>query len=205
MSERFGAANMTRELRAQRWARESALDALGGRTMRCVGTASRPVRALWESFLWAGGDGVAASRVARFADGEAPGRAGMCAGDIVVLHDAPAPSLADAIRDRGAHAIWRVSAPAPQRAGGAAAEQQPASPLDHAAGINAYLLEGRTAQGAHVVAAMMPSSGLVDIKVLDGDGYLGVGWGALLADIVRADREECVGGTLRPRPAVPSR
>jgi hypothetical protein len=38
-----------------------------------------------------------------------------------------------------------------------------------------------------------------------GARYRDIGWSSLLADVVATDREECVGGTLHPRPAVPAR
>jgi hypothetical protein len=40
----------------------------------------------------------------------------------------------------------------------------------------------------------------VALKEMRGNPYRELGWGSLLADVVRADRDECVGGTLRPRP-----
>ena len=95
---------------------------------------------------------------------------------------------ADAIRQRGAHAVWQVM-----------------SPREPAPAIDAYLVTGRTADGAHVVAALMPGAGIVIAKEMRGATYRDVGWCSLLADVVRTDREECVGGTLHARPAVAPR
>lgn len=186
LSEYLGAPSSTRESRALDRARRSTIDALAGRTVWCVGAATGPAQRLWERLQWAGPAGVATASLATLTDTDAPAAAGVRPDDVVVLHDAPGPELAGAIRDRGAHVVWRV-----------------ASPLDHAAAIDAYVLTGRSAAGAVLVAAVIPSAGVVDVKAMRGGGeYVDFGWSSLLADVVRADRAESVGGTLRPRPAV---
>ena len=108
--------------------------------------------------------------------------------DIVVLHHPLTARRADAIRQRGAHAVWHVI----QARGPAPA-------------IDAYLTTGRTADGARVVAALIPGAGVVIAKEIRGATYRDVGWCSLLADVVRTDRGECVGGTLHARPAVAPR
>jgi hypothetical protein len=52
------------------------------------------------------------------------------------------------------------------------------------------------------LAAVMPSADLVTVKA-EPDTELG--WTSVLADVVRGDRDETVGGTLHPRPAVAAR
>ncbi len=109
------------------------------------------------------------------------------AADIVVLNAPPTHALARAIRDRGAHALWQID-----------------SLRDRADGIDAYVLTGRAADGAQIVAAIMPSAGIVALKEMRGNPYRELGWGSLLADVVWADRDECVGGTLGDvHPVVP--
>jgi hypothetical protein len=185
LSEFLRAPSSARESRALDGARERTVDTLAGRTVWCVGATTGPAGRLWESLQWASPDGVAAAGLAVLDDAEAPAAAGVRPDDNVVLHEAPGRDLAGAIRDRGAHAVWHVR-----------------SPLDQAAGIDAYLLTGRTAGGAFLVAAVMPSAGLVDVKAIPGGESVDLGWSSLLADVVRADRDECVGGTLHARPAI---
>jgi hypothetical protein len=137
---------------------------------------------------WAAPEGVATAQLESLANIDALAEAPIRPDDVVVLHHHPAAALARAIRDRGAHAVWHAR-----------------SPLDRTQDIDAYVLEGRTAAGARIVAAAMPSAALVDFKEMRGDAYLEVGWSSLLGDVVRADRDECVGGTLRARPLIPIR
>ena len=66
-------------------------------------------------------------------------------------------------------------------------------------------MTGTTADGAQIVAALVPGAGVTFAKEMRGSTYRDVGWCSLLADIVRTDREECVGGTLHARPAVAPR
>jgi hypothetical protein len=55
------------------------------------------------------------------------------------------------------------------------------------------------------MAAVIPCAGIVAIKTVRGTDYRDIGWSSLLADVVARDREECVGGTLHPRPSVAAR
>jgi hypothetical protein len=55
------------------------------------------------------------------------------------------------------------------------------------------------------VAALMPAPALMRLKEMEQGAYDDLGWGSLLADIVRSDRDERVGGTRHPRPAVAPR
>ena len=66
-------------------------------------------------------------------------------------------------------------------------------------------MTGRAGDETQVVAALMPWAGVVAAKEMRGSTYRDVGWCTLLADIVRTDREECVGGTLHARPTVAPR
>jgi hypothetical protein len=130
--------------------------------------------------------------------------------DVVVAHDALSAVLAQAVRERGAHAVWRVRI----------ASSSPASArraLEFlgrlAPGIDAYLLSWieRTPRGERLerVAAAMPSAGIVAAKEFPSPG-LGneprpLAWRMALAEVVRTDRGEAVGGTLHPKPTVAAR
>jgi hypothetical protein len=109
-------------------------------------------------------------------------------GDIVVLHHPLAAAEANELRERGAHAIWHVLS---------AQERAPA--------VDAYLMTGTSWAGEAFVVALVPAADVVFAKEMRGATYEDIGWCSLLADVVGADREECVGGTLHARPAVAAR
>ena len=132
--------------------------------------------------------------------------------DVVIVHDALTALLAEALRERGAHAVWHVSiAPPPSRRSASAARtflRRYTSPMD------AYVMSwAPTAErpGAIVerIAAHMPSTDAVAAKDIPAPTAGGeprlLGWSAILADVVHGDREETVGGTLHARPTVPVR
>ena len=109
-------------------------------------------------------------------------------GDIVVLHHSLAAAQANELRERGAHAIWHALS---------AHERAPAA--------DAYLMTGTSWTGGAFVVALVPAAGVVFAKEMRGPAYEDIGWCSLLADVVRADREDCVGGTLHARPAIAAR
>lgn len=124
----------------------------------------------------------------------APGEselATVAADDVVVLHDRACARLAEAVRERGAHAVLDV---------GTAGEGGSA--------VHAYVLTwGRAGPGGlHVqgIAALIPATGVIDARQLPGDSDgRSLGWTCLLADVVESDRGETVGGIFHPRPTVP--
>jgi hypothetical protein len=131
------------------------------------------------------------------------------AGDVVVLHDPIAAAVAPAIRERGAHAIWRTSIG--RWEGNASAAWRflhRSSPA-----LDAYVIawrSGPAASRAHAgVAAYIAAAGVVSAKEVDasrsGQGYEEIGWATLLADVVREDRAERVGGTVHARPSIAAR
>jgi hypothetical protein len=131
------------------------------------------------------------------------------AGDVVVLHDPIAAALAPAIRERGAHAIWRTSIGRWEGSASAAWRfLHRSSPA-----LDAYVIAWRsvpTAPRAHAgVAAYIAAAGVVSAKEVDTNGpgsdYQEIGWATLLADVVREDRAERVGGTVNARPLVAAR
>ncbi|ADB53336.1 hypothetical protein [Conexibacter woesei] len=129
-------------------------------------------------------------------EGEALLGAGVRAGDVVVLHDALAAVLAEAARARGAHVIRHVNAPV---RGPAAAEAWAfLHAFEHA--VDAYVVAGPAPDR---LAAAMPSPSHVALKeVAPGATGAGLGWRAVLADVIGEDRDEHVGGTLHARPVV---
>ena len=135
---------------------------------------------------------------------------GVCPGDVVVAHDVLGAALCEAVRDRGAHAVWRIRI-----------ARRWINPAREALefvgrftpGIDAYLLSWveRTARGQMVerVAAAMPSAGIVATKEFPARFSASeprrLAWRMALAEVVRSDRDEAVGGTLHPRPTVAAR
>jgi hypothetical protein len=131
-------------------------------------------------------------------------------GDVVVLHDAAVAALGDAVRERGAHAVWDLPTGAVHVAVAAAWEFL----RPHASAMDALVIGWSEPVGGtrrvEAIAAAMPSAGLVATKEIaaagdDAEPLYNRGWSSLLADIVDRDRGECVGGTLHARPAVPAR
>jgi hypothetical protein len=129
------------------------------------------------------------------------------ADDLVVLHDPLTVMLAEAVRERGAHAVWNLdvvigsvpdaSAPARRFLG------------ESAGAVHAYVIPWRRPSGAaQRIAAIIPSADLVAAKEVDeaqGSRHEDVAWASALADVIRADRSETVGGRLHARPAVAAR
>lgn len=112
-------------------------------------------------------------------------------GDVVVLHDTPTAALALALRERGAHAVWRAR---PGPATSALVDLL-------TGGMDAYV-DARPGQ----MVAVMPAPGTVVAKQVPAGGALDAdGWNALLADVVHGDRAEHVGGTRHARPGVAAR
>jgi hypothetical protein len=131
------------------------------------------------------------------------------AGDVVVLHDPIAAALARAIRERGGHAIWSAAI-GPWESNAAAAwrflhRARPA--LD--ANVMAWRSGSSAPVGRARIAAYISAPGLVSAKEVDASesrrGYDEIGWTTLLADVVRDDRAERVGGTVHARPSVAAR
>jgi trehalose synthase len=137
--------------------------------------------------------------------------AGIGDGDVVVAHDAPSALLIEAVRERGAHAIWRV------RLRGSASTSGARQALElvrrFTPRVDAYVItwRERSPRGEILesVAAAMPSAGILASKEFPsrsaGIEPRRLAWRMALAEILRSDRGECVGGTLQPRPTVAAR
>ncbi|HEU4702349.1 MAG TPA: hypothetical protein VFS37_07690 [Conexibacter sp.] len=135
-------------------------------------------------------------------------------GDVVVLHDALTVTLARAVRERGAHAIWHVHAARGAQPSGARAAHAFLDPYTDA--VDAFVVtwtepRERRRRVEHV-AALLPAAGLVAVKdATAGSGesapaqHGALAWSSVLGDVVEADRDDRVGGTLHVRPAVAPR
>lgn len=135
---------------------------------------------------------------------------GVSGEDIVVVHDALSAIAIQPARERGAHAVWRIQI---SGAPGSAARQALEFLQAVTPGIHAYLLRWQE-RGPHgevleSVGAALPSAGLLaakefPIRSRDGEQRR-LAWRMALAEIVRSDRSERVGGIIRPCPTVASR
>ncbi|MEA2481966.1 MAG: hypothetical protein QOJ07_3888 [Thermoleophilaceae bacterium] len=178
MTEQFAAPSSRRTERALEDTRRRSADGLGDRTVWCAGSdlADALRRALEPGCI-----------SAPFAlDAVRPQ-------DVVVLDAEPSPELANDLRERGAHVMWHLDT----------------APAHAAPAVDAYLVTwierprpGRIVQD---LAALLPCSGIVVAKEIATSSRTGLGWSALLADAVHADRDETVGGRRHVRPAVAAR
>ncbi len=130
--------------------------------------------------------------------------------DVVVVHDTLGAIALPAVRERGAHAVWRLRV---ARTSGPAALRALDFLQRFTPGIDAYVLSwldrGPHGEVVESVGAAMPSAGLLAAKEFPtrftGEQPRRLAWTMALAEIVRSDRGECVGGTLHPCPTVPAR
>jgi hypothetical protein len=220
--EQFAEPDSHRAVRRLELTRQRAADELAGRTVWCVAVAHSgrsAADALRASLRSLRDDGMATrgitvrggqSLVSVIDAGDELLGYEVRAGDVVVLHDPIAAALSDAVRARGAHAIWRLHR---ERLQDAAAE---AWGMLHRRRprVDAYMTawQRRSPRGVGRVggvAAFMQSPDVVSAKEVSTGGperrYGQLGWTSLLAEVVREDHDERVGGTLHARPAVAPR
>jgi hypothetical protein len=119
--------------------------------------------------------------------------------DVVVLHDPLTAVLAQAIRERGAHAVLHVGiGPAPMEAGAGEAwsfMREYASPID--AYVTVWCEPVRRGPVVQRIGALIASADVVAAKEIEAwpvEPYQELAWSALLADVVHTDRDETVGG-----------
>ena len=220
VTERLDTAGSERVAHALGAAGDRVAEVLAGRTVWCataVAAADLPADQL-RSRLDGAGPGVMAASLQLIAVTDQPDRrAGAPAvspsvrpDDLVVAHDAPTALLAQAVRDQGAHAVWRLRA-------GVASPASARAALDLLGRfrfcVDAYLLSWteRDTHGELIerVVAAMPAAGIVASKEFPfgfhADDPRRLAWRMALAEVIRTDREEAVGGTLHPRPTVAAR
>jgi hypothetical protein len=183
-------------------------------------TADEPLRQLAERLdAMLGGmappQPLGPAEVALYADGATTTQAlvgsQVAPGDVVVANDALTALLAQAVRDRGAHAVWHIHVVAPNRDVATRAAREFLEPFT--TGFDAYVMtwEEPAPHGRVVerVAAAIPSAGMVAAKEIparsaaDEPGRMA--WNSALAEVVQEDRDERVGGRLHPRPQVAGR
>jgi hypothetical protein len=176
---------------------DGPLRGLARRLERMVGGATEPSTALGPAE-----DELCARCVER---GEALLTHRLRTNDIVILDDPLAATLAPVVRDRGAHAVWRIRTAVSARGPAAGAAERFLA--RRTAAVDAFVTRRRRRSGHRTVervTALLPSADLLTAKDVEG-GRDDLGWASVLADVVRSDREERVGGTLHPRPTVASR
>lgn len=162
----------------------------------------------------AGGAGLPREEQEFYAEAAARGglfEADVGDGDVVVAHDALSALLIEAVRERGAHAIWRM------RPRGGSSISAACQALEFVRrftrGVDAYVTtwqeRGSRGEIFESVAGLMPSAGILASKEFPsrsaGVEPRRLAWRMALAEIVRSDRGECVGGTLKPRPTIAAR
>ncbi len=126
-------------------------------------------------------------------------------GDVVVLHDPVTVTLARAIKERGAHALWCF--------------ERPSIGADwtlmrgHTSASDGYLVTLRApGPGGFAVertVALVPARDAVIAAEVFTTGererWQSLGWTSVLADLVELDRDDSVGGMLHARPSVAPR
>jgi hypothetical protein len=135
---------------------------------------------------------------------------GISGEDVVVVHDALSAIAIQPARERGAHAVWRIQVPS---ARGSATRQALEFLQAFTPGVDAYLLRwherGSHGQALESVGVALPSTGRLAAKEFPirsrDDAPRRLAWRTALAEIVRNDRGERVGGIVRPCPRVASR
>jgi hypothetical protein len=187
--DRFDLPTCRRDRRRLDLASRRTIDELAGRTVwsvSCLPAGHESAERLMRRLSWTSADGVRTSRIELAADVEVAELARVMPEDLIVLHDTRAAALAQQARERRAHVVSRTGPTGP--------------PAGHPSPVDAYLMAWRRG-----VAALMPAPALMRLKEMEQGTYDDLGWGSLLADVVRSDRDECVGGTLHPRPTVAPR
>ena len=130
--------------------------------------------------------------------------------DVVIAHDAHTLRLSEAVREHGGHAVFRFRAGfVPTASAQAALELLAEMP----ACIDAYLLSWQEDHGhgevVERVVAAMPAAGIIAAKEfalgVPGEDPRPLAWRMAVAEVVRTDRQEAVGGMLHAKPAVAAR
>jgi hypothetical protein len=210
--EHFDTAGGARVTRALGIAGDRVADVLAGRTVWCAATepAGRAEAAgLRARFAGAGPDVSAATLPAAAEDDDAAAD-WVRPDDVLIAHDAPTLRFSEAVREHGGHAVFRFRAGfVPTASRHAALELLAEMP----ACIDAYLLNWREDRGhgevVEVVVAAMPAAGIIAAKEfplgVPGKDLRPLAWRMAVAEVVRTDREEAVGGRLHAKPAVAAR
>jgi hypothetical protein len=210
--EHFDTAGGARVTRALGIAGDRVADVLAGRTVWCAATevAGRPEAAQLRARVAGAGPDVSAATLPRAAEADDMAADWVRPDDVLIAHDAPTLRFSEAVREHGGHAVFRFRAGLlPTASARAALELLARMP----ACIDAYLLDWREDRGhgevVERVVAVMPAAGIVAAKEFSlgvpGQDPRALAWRMAVAEVVRTDREEAVGGRLHPKPAVAAR
>jgi hypothetical protein len=208
--EHFDPAGGVRVSRALGAAGDRVADVLAGRTVWCAAreAACRVPAAQLRARVASAGPDVSAVMLPT--EGDHAAADWVRPDDVVIAHDAPTARFSEVVRDHGGHAVFRFRAGfVPTASAQAAIELLAEMP----ACIDAYLLSWREDRGhgelVERVVAAMPAAGIIAAKEfplgLPGEDPRPLAWRMAVAEIVRTDREEVVGGRLHARPAVAPR
>jgi hypothetical protein len=210
--ERFDTVGGVRVTRAVEAAGDRVAEVLAGRTVWCSATeAECHVQAAQLRARVAGaGANVSAAVPPSAVEGDDAGADWVKRDDVVIAHDAPTLRFFEAIRQHGGHAVFRFrSACVPTASPPAALALLAQMPTC----IDAYLLSWREDRGhgkvVERVVAAMPAAGIIAAKEfplgVPGEDPRSLAWRMAVAEVVRTDREEAVGGRLHAKPAVAAR
>ncbi len=208
--EHFDTAGGVRVTRALGAAGDRVADVLAGRTVWCAAreTACRGPAAQLRARVASTGPGVSAAMLPTEVDDAAADW--VRPDDVVIAHDAPTARLSEVVREHGGHAVFRFRAGfVPSASAQVALELLAEMP----ACLDAYLLSWREDRGhgelVERVVAAMPAAGIIAAKEfplgVPGEDPRPLAWRMAVAEIVRTDREEAVGGRLHAKPAVAPR
>jgi hypothetical protein len=209
--EHFDTAGGTRVTRAVGAAGDRVADILAGRTVWCAARepSHRVQAAQLRARVTGAGPDVSAATLPSTAKDDAAAD-WVRPDDVVIAHDARTLCFSEAVREHGGHAVFRFGAGyVPTASAQAALELLAAMP----ACIDAYLLSWREDRGhgevVERVVAAMPAAGIIAAKEfalgVTGEDPRPLAWRMAVAEVVRTDRLEAVGGRLHAKPAVPAR
>jgi hypothetical protein len=216
--ERFGTVGGVRVTRAVEAAGDRVADVLGGRTVWCAAreSACRIQAAQLRARVAGAGPHVSAEVLPSAIEDPTAIEDDDAAvdwvrpDDVVIAHDAPTLRFFEAVRQHGGHAVFRFrSAFVPTASAQAARGLLAQMPTC----IDAYLLSWREDRGhgtvVERVVAVMPAAGIIAAKEfplgVPGEDPRSLAWRMAVAEVVRTDREEAVGGRLHAKPAVAAR
>jgi hypothetical protein len=210
--EHFDTAGGARVNRALGIAGDRVADVLAGRTVWCAASEAddRPEAAQLQARVAGAGPDVSAAMLPPAAEAGDWAADWVRPDDVLIAHDAPTLRFSEAVREHGCHAVFRFRAGLVPTASALAALELLA---EMPACIDAYLLNWREDRGhgeaVERVVAVMPAAGIVAAKEFSlgvpGEDPRPLAWRMAVAEVVRTDREESVGGRLHAKPAVAAR
>jgi hypothetical protein len=211
--EHFDTAGGVRVTHALGAAGDRVADVLAGRTVWCAAreAACRAQAAQLRARVAGAGPDVSVATLPFAGEGDEAAADWVRPDDVVIAHDAPTLRFSEAVREHGGHAVFRFRAGfVPTASAQAALELLAEMP----GCLDAYLLSWRENRGhdevVERVVAAMPAAGIVAAKefplgVPGEEDPCPLAWRMAVAEVVRTDRQEAVGGRLHAKPAVAAR